>query len=131
MFLLDTNAVIAVLNTPECSVSRKLRRKKTASVFVSSVVLHELYYGAFKSARVDRNAALVDALAFNVIPFDRDDARHAGAIRAALASAGTPIGPYDVLIAGQALGRGLTLVTNNVAEFTRVAKLKTEDWSLA
>ncbi len=55
-----------------------------------------------------------------VLNFDKEDARQAGEVSAALAAAGTPIGPYDVLIAGQALARGLVLVTHNVSEFSRV-----------
>jgi tRNA(fMet)-specific endonuclease VapC len=70
----------------------------------------------------------VDGLRFPVVEFDHDDARHAGEIRAQLASKGTPIGPYDVLIAGQARARKLTLVTHNSAEFVRVPGLKVEDW---
>jgi tRNA(fMet)-specific endonuclease VapC len=67
-------------------------------------------------------------LRFEVLDFDREDARKAGEIRASLANAGTPVGPYDVLIAGQAVARGLTLVTNNTREFQRVASLRIEDW---
>ena len=129
-YLLDTNAVIAVLNAPAGDVAKRLRRKKPASVSISAVVLHELYFGAFKSVRVSHNVATVDGLAFNVLAFDRDDARAAGEVRAALQALGTPIGPYDILIAGQALSRRLTLVTHNVGEFSRVAKLKVEDWQL-
>jgi tRNA(fMet)-specific endonuclease VapC len=95
---------------------------------VSAVVIHELYYGAFKSQRVDQNVARVDALQFSVLEFDEDDARQAGQIRAHLASKGTPIGPCDVLIAGQAKARELTLVTHNTTEFQRVPGLKVEDW---
>ena len=61
--------------------------------------------------------------------FDDEDARAAGAIRAALQTAGQPIGAYDVLLAGQARRRGATLVTSNVGEFKRVAGLKCEDWA--
>ena len=74
---------------------------------VSAIGAHELFYGAFKSRRADRNVALVDALRFAVLEFDNEDARQAGRIRALLARKGTPIGPYDVLIAGQAMARGL------------------------
>jgi tRNA(fMet)-specific endonuclease VapC len=95
---------------------------------VSAVVIHELYYGAFKSQRVEKNVARVDALRFSVLEFDEEDARQAGQIRAHLASKGTPIGPYDVLIAGQARARELTLVTHNTSEFQRVPGLKVEDW---
>jgi len=98
---------------------------------VSSVVIHELYYGAFKSQRVEKNVARVDALQFPVLEFDQEDARQAGEIRAHLASKGTPIGPYDLLIAGQAKARKLILVTHNTTEFTRVPGLKVEDWKVA
>lgn len=127
-FLLDTNAVIAVVNEPKGVVAKKLRRHAPPSIFVSSVVMHELFFGAFNSARTDTNVDLVDCLAFNVVSFDLDDARMAGQVRAALKSAGTPIGPYDVLIAGQAVNRGLTLVTHNVSEFARVPQLRIVDW---
>ena len=98
---------------------------------MSSVVIHELYYGAFKSQRVAKNVARVDALQFPVLEFDQEDARQAGEIRAHLASKGTPIGPYDLLIAGQAKARKLILVTHNTTEFTRVPGLKVEDWKVA
>ena len=71
--------------------------------------------------------ARVDGL-FPVLEFDQEDARQAGEIRAHLASKGTPIGPDDVLIAGQAKARKLTLVTHNTTEFQRVPSLKVEDW---
>jgi tRNA(fMet)-specific endonuclease VapC len=71
--------------------------------------------------------ARVDALRFEVLDFDREDARQAGELRARLAAAGTPIGSYDVLIAGQALARALTL-THNTSEFQRVPGLRIEDW---
>ncbi len=98
---------------------------------MSAVVLHELYCGAFKSQPAENNVARVDALQFPVLELDRDDARHAGEIRAQLASKGTPIGPYDLLIAGQAKARKLTLVTHNTKEFNRVPGLKVEDWKKA
>jgi tRNA(fMet)-specific endonuclease VapC len=94
----------------------------------SAVVIHELYFGAFKSQRVEQNVARVDALQFLVLEFDDEDARQAGQIRAQLASKGTPIGPYDVMIAGQARARELTLVTHNTTEFRRVPGLRVEDW---
>lgn len=131
VFLLDTNAVIAVVNNPRGAIAKKLRRHAPQNMFVSSVVMHELFFGAFNSARTEANVELIDSLAFNVLSFDLDDARMAGQVRAALKAAGTPIGPYDVLIAGQALNRGLTLVTHNVQEFARVAQLRVVDWLVA
>lgn len=127
-FLLDTNAVIAVLKDAAAPIGQRLRQCRPEEVFVSSIVLHELFYGAFKSARVERNLAVVEGLRFGVLEFSRQDARAAGKIRAALAARGVPIGPYDVLIAGQALARGMVLVTRNGAEFGRVAGLVVEDW---
>jgi tRNA(fMet)-specific endonuclease VapC len=67
-------------------------------------------------------------LQFEVLDFDRENARQAGELRTRLAAAGTPIGAYDVLIAGQALARALTLVTHNTGEFQRVPGLRIEDW---
>jgi tRNA(fMet)-specific endonuclease VapC len=127
-YLLDANAVIALLNDTTSPIARRIRRYAPRDVVVSTVVIHELYYGAFKSQRVDKNVARVDALQFPVLEFDQEDARQAGAVRAHLASKGTPIGPYDVLIAGQAKARKLTLVTHNTTEFQRVPGLKVEDW---
>lgn len=127
-YLLDTNAVIAVLKGADSPVGQRLRREAPGDVFISSIVLHELFYGAFKSARVERNLAVVERLRFGVLDFSAEDARAAGMVRAALAAKGTPIGPYDVLIAGQALARGLVLVTRNSGEFERVFGLSVESW---
>ena len=127
-YLLDANAVIALLNDTTSPIARRIRRYTPRDIGVSAVVIHELYYGAFKSQRVEKNVAHVDALQFPVVEFDQEDARQAGEIRAHLASKGTPIGPYDVLIAGQAKARKLTLVTHNTTEFQRVSGLKVEDW---
>lgn len=127
MYLLDTNAVIAALKG-HAGILAHIKSHAPQDVAISSVVAHELYYGAFRSVRVPENLARVDALQFPVLEFDRDDARCAGEIRAALASTGGPIGPYDVLIAGQALSRSLILVTRNGREFSRVGALKIENW---
>ncbi len=128
-YLLDANAIIALLNDTTSPIAKRVRRHAPRDFGVSAVVIHELYYGAFKSQRVEQNVARVDALRFSALEFDEEDARQAGQIRAHLASKGTPIGPYDVLIAGQAKARELTLVTHNTAEFTCVQGLKVEDWS--
>ncbi|MEW6561006.1 MAG: type II toxin-antitoxin system VapC family toxin [Pseudomonadota bacterium] len=128
LFLLDTNAVIALLNAQGGLVSQRIRQYRPADIGLPSIVMHELYFGAFRSQRIERDLALVDRLRFEVLPFDQDDARRAGEIRAALAAQGTPIGGYDVLIAGQASARGLTLVSRNVREFARVESLRVENW---
>ena len=73
------------------------------------MVLHELYWGAYRSARVEHNLAQIDALVFPVLDLDLADAREAGRLRAELAAVGLPIGGYDLLIAGQARARGADL----------------------
>jgi tRNA(fMet)-specific endonuclease VapC len=127
-YLLDANAVIALLNDSNSLTAQRARRHKPQDVGISAIVAHELYDGAFKSRRASRNVALVDALQFEIVEFDQDDARQAGEVRAALGARGTPIGPYDVLIAGQAKARELILVTHNTAELGRVSGLRLEDW---
>jgi tRNA(fMet)-specific endonuclease VapC len=127
-YLLDTNAVIALLNDPQSQTSKRARSHKPADIGISAVVAHELYYGAFKSQRVAANVTLIDGLQFEVVEFDKEDARQAGEIRAALAKQGRPIGLYDALIAGQAVSRDLTLVSLNTEEFTRVTGLRVENW---
>jgi tRNA(fMet)-specific endonuclease VapC len=127
-YLLDANAVIVLLNGTNPKLARRLRRESLADVGVSAIVLHELYYGAFRSSRPAANLAVVDQLQFSIVTFEKEDARSAGQVRPQLRVKGTPVGPYDVLIAGQALGRRLVLVTHNRREFARVAGLVTEDW---
>src|SRR5262245_51119214 len=106
-YLLDTNAVIGLLNDSNSKLAQRARQEKPADMAIPAVVAHELFYGAFKSQRAAHNVALVDALQFAVIEFDKEDARQAGEVRALLAAKGTPIGPYDVLIAAQAIPTGM------------------------
>lgn len=129
-YLLDANAIIAMLRDAASPPALRLRRHRVGDVAISAIVLHELFYGAFKSRRTDRNLAVVDALQFPVVEFDREDARHAGEIRAFLAAHGLTIGSYDVLIAGQAMARNLILVTHNTSEFSRAPGLMIEDWEI-
>jgi tRNA(fMet)-specific endonuclease VapC len=126
-FLLDSNAIIAIMKGHPGFLTR-LRRYQPLDFGIPAIVAHELFYGAYKGLKTADNLARVDALQFEVLEFDREDARQAGELRAKLAAAGTPIGPYDVLIAGQALARRLTLVTHNTREFQRVPGLSIEDW---
>jgi tRNA(fMet)-specific endonuclease VapC len=128
-YLLDTNALIALLRGVASPVNRRIREHAPADIAMAAIAMHELYYGAYRSERTNHNLDLVDNLLLEVIDFDRDDAREAGAVRAELAARGAPIGPFDVLMAGQARGRGLTLVTANVGEFLRIDGLTVEDWS--
>jgi tRNA(fMet)-specific endonuclease VapC len=126
-FLLDSNAIIAIMKASPGFLER-LKHHQPRDFGIPSIVAHELYYGAYKGTRVAENLARIEAMQFEIVDFDREDARQAGEVRARLATAGMPIGPYDVLIAGQALARALTLVTRNTREFQRVSGLIVEDW---
>jgi len=127
IYLLDTNAVIAIMKG-DAELLALLRRHVPQDFALSAIVVHELYFGAQKSERKAHNLARVEALQFPVIEFDREDARHAGEIRATLAVSGTPIDPYDALIGGQARARQLTLMTRNVREFERIEGLAIATW---
>jgi tRNA(fMet)-specific endonuclease VapC len=133
-YLLDTNAVIALLTNRPPRVRDRLRRAVAgeSAIAVSSVVLFELWYGVARSERRRENAERVRVFLSGrivVVAFDEEDAAAAGELRATLEAAGTPIGPYDLLIAAQAMRTRATLVTANVSEFERVGGLVWEDWT--
>ncbi len=132
--LLDTNVCIALINGHPPPVRARFHRAITAgaTIAVSSIVAFELWYGAAKSAQRAANVQRLEAYFAGPIDlhaFDDEDARAAGDVCAALEVAGTQIGAYDVLIAGQALRRGSRLVTVNVSEFARLTGLAWEDWA--
>jgi tRNA(fMet)-specific endonuclease VapC len=133
MMCLDTNVVIGCLSGRAPALAERLERELlTADFALPTIVLFELRYGIAKSARPRDNAERLVTfleLPIAILPFEPDDAEEAGDIRAALERAGTPIGPYDILIAAQARRRGATLVTANLREFARVPRLKTDDWT--
>lgn len=133
-YTLDTNACIALINGSSVTMRSRFKRAlgEGAVACLSTVVLHELWYGVSKSARRDYNTERVQmflAGPVEILLFDEADARAAGEVRAGLEQAGQPIGAYDALIAGQAVRRGLTLVTANTREFERVEGLMWEDWA--
>jgi len=104
------------------------------TIFIPSVALFKLCYGAAKSSQPQANQKAVEMFlegSIALLPFERGDAEAAGKIRAELEKAGTPIGEFDLLIAGQAVARGLTVVTSNLREFRRVRGLAWEDWARA
>jgi tRNA(fMet)-specific endonuclease VapC len=118
-----------IADDPGGAVSRRARSKAPVEIGLSVIAIHELGFRAFRSRRRERNLKLVDRLFFEAVPFEQEDGRQAGEIRAALAARGLPIGPYDVLITGQARARDLPLVTANTGEFSRVDGLAVEDWT--
>jgi tRNA(fMet)-specific endonuclease VapC len=127
--LLDTDTVIALLRGHE-KLAQKARTHPVRSLAISAITLYELRVGVEKSRDHEKNRrALDDALApFALAPFEDTAAREAARIRAILEKRGRGIGPYDTLIAGQALSLGMTLVTANTREFARVPGLKLENW---
>jgi tRNA(fMet)-specific endonuclease VapC len=136
MICLDTNIVIAVINQRAAAARQRLMKTLHEGIIVGipTVVLYELWYGIKKSARAQQNIdALDNFLALDVTrwPFELEDAEEAGDVRAVLERLGTPIGPYDMLIAAQARRRGAILVTANKNEFSRVPGLQTQDWAIA
>lgn len=128
-YLLDTDICIYTIKNRSDALRRKFN-EKADGLCISSVTLSELFYGVFRSARPDENRKIVTGFAarLTVIPFDEEVARHAGNIRADLANRGTPIGPYDAMIAATARSKGLILVSNNQREFSRVDGLRLENW---
>jgi tRNA(fMet)-specific endonuclease VapC len=133
-YLLDTNACIALINGDPATVRARMQKATAAGahILVSSIALFELWYGVAKSKKQDFNRKRLEAFLSGpilVLPFEDDDSRVAGSVRAALESVGKPIGAYDLLMAGQALRHDLTLVTSNVSEFLRVKGLSCQDWA--
>lgn len=128
-FLLDTDILVELLRGRGDGLRARFNRHEE-SIHVSSVSVMELVYGCERAGDVPRShRAVAEFLAFvSVLDFDAPAALEAGKVRAALARAGTPIGAYDVLLAGHARARALTLVKRNVGEFARVPGLVVESW---
>ena len=129
-FVLDTNICIFAIKNKPGAVRQALNRRP-GQLCVSAITAMELRYGAEKSATPAWNHAVIDGFLkrLEVLNYDRAAAAHAGRLRAELARAGTPIGPYDAMIAGHARSRGFVLVTNNTREFSRVSGLRLDDWT--
>lgn len=135
MIHLDTNVAIALLNDRQPQVRNRFDRARATGtpLGLSVIVYHELMYGAAASERrkanEDKVALLIAAGGLQLIAFEEADAEEAADIRAHLRRQGTPIGPYDVLIAAQARRAGTALVTANTGEFIRVPGLQVLDWA--
>ena len=130
MYLLDTNICIFAMKNTYPALSQKLFRIPPSEIFVSSITVGELEYGSSKSKWGERTRNIMNLFlaAYTILPFDQDDAAVFGRIRAELAKAGSPIGPYDLQIAAQGIAKGLTVVTHNTGEFSRVSGIALEDW---
>ena len=134
MIVLDTNVVIAITNRrpDRARILFHEQLSRGTTIAVSTIAVFELRYGAAKSAKPAFNHRVLDEFLagyLDVLEFSSADAVEAGNIRAALEVRGTPIGPYDTLIAAQALRHHATLVTANTREFERVMGLRVVDWT--
>ena len=129
MYVLDTNTLIYFFKGMG-SVADNLLSKKPADIGIPAIVLYELELGIAKSAAPKKRAMQLDKLidAVQILGFSTPEAKASAQIRATLEKQGTPIGPYDTLIAGTALANQGTLVTHNTGEFKRIKKLAVEDW---
>jgi tRNA(fMet)-specific endonuclease VapC len=129
-YLLDTCTVSDFLKGFP-NVLRRMTQTGPELLAVSIVTRLEIDYGlALNPERAEKYAPLLDDF-FSVVPaleFGLADAQASAALRASLRRQGRPIGAYDVLIAGTALARGLTVVTSNTGEFDRIAGLRVENW---
>jgi tRNA(fMet)-specific endonuclease VapC len=128
-YMLDSSFCIDVMRDKTQSLRDKFKINSN-QMAISTIVLHELYYGAANSPELDHARAKVEKFCAGVSVLDFDDsaAAHAGEIRSDLRRKGQTIGGYDTLIAGHARSLGLTVVTGNLKEFTRVDGLRCEDW---
>ena len=131
MYLIDTNICIYAMKGLFPAMNRRLIDDRE-QIFVSSVTVGELEYGATKSRWSERARQIFQAFLANyiIVPFDENDAIVFGKIRAQLATNGTPIGAYDAMIGAQGVARNLTVVTHNTKEFRRIPGLLLEDWTV-
>ena len=129
-YMLDTDICIYTINERPSKVLSAFRRFQSAGLGISSVTASELYFGVARTGSQRNLEALRRFLAtLEIAPFDAAAAEVCGSMRAWLASQGTPIGPYDTLIAAHAHALGAILVTNNTREFDRVPGLRVENWA--
>ena len=129
MYVLDTNTIIYFFKGMG-HVSNMLFQKPPNSIGIPTIVLYELEVGIAKSVAPEKRMEQLEALTaiVTILPFGIDEVKFAANIRANLEKVGTPIGPYDVLIAATALTNNDILVTRNTKEFARIEGLQLENW---
>jgi tRNA(fMet)-specific endonuclease VapC len=128
-YLLDTNIVSDLVRNPQGAVAARIAKLGEDTVFTSIIVTAELHYG-LACKRSDRLARQLETVlsGLEVQPWDAPADEHYGEIRAFLQGKGKLIGGNDLLIAAHALALDVTLVSDNVREFSRVPGLKLENW---
>ncbi len=129
MYLLDTNTLIYFFKDIG-NVAATLLSKSPKDIYIPAIALYEIEVGIAKSNNSKKRKNQLESFTSrtSILPFGSKEAEVAAMIRAELEKRGTPIGPYDTLIAGTALASNATLVTHNTKEFNRVGGLAIEDW---
>ncbi len=131
-YLLDTNICIYIINEKPPNVLRKFEKFPVSDFGISAITHAELQYGIEKSNKKKKNQLALDdfLLPLTILPFHgKRLIKCYGEIRRSLESKGNTIGPLDMLIAAHALGLNLTIVSNNIREFSRLPELKCENWA--
>lgn len=130
-YMLDTNICIFAIRNSNDNVLKKFHEHLDDELYISSITLAELMYGAEKSKKPEqnRNALLQFLTLIDTKEFSEKAAIEYGKIRAFLENQGTPIGPLDTLIAAHAVSENMILVTHNTKEFLRVPDLTVENWT--
>ena len=129
-FMLDTNICIYIIKQKPPNVIERFYQTEISEISISSITLSELFNGVSKSSKPEQNQiALTQFIApLDILSYDDEAAQYYGELRVHWEKQGRPIGCLDMLIAAHALSATCVLVTNNEKEFTRVPKLKIENW---
>jgi tRNA(fMet)-specific endonuclease VapC len=130
-YMLDTNICIYIIKQQPQAVIKKFKLFNVGDICISSMTFAELMYGVEKSLHLKKNKTALEEfiLPLDIMPFDDRAACCYGEIRAHLEKNGKVIGPLDLIIAAHARCLNAVLVTHNVKEFSRVPKLKVENWA--
>lgn len=130
-FLVDTDIIIYWLNNKFPSINAKIKSIDDDKIFISSITVAELFYGAFNSSNTNNNLKVVTGLTqnINILNFDPKTGQEFGRIKAELKKSGKIINDSDLFIAATAITHQMTLVTNNENHFERIKNLPIENWS--
>ena len=130
-FLVDTDIIIYWLNNKYPQINQKIIDVGDDKIFISSITVAELFYGAYNSSNPEKNLKLINdlILEINVINFDPKAGEQFGNIKAELKITGKIINDSDLFIAAAAISNEMKLVTNNEKHFQRIKNLKIENWS--
>ena len=131
-YMLDTNMIAYAKNRNPICVLQKLQQHDPSEICISSITMAELEFGVFNSSKPEQNrvALMLFLSNISILPFDSAASFEYGDIRHYLKTRGTPISGNDMLIAAHARSLGITLVTHNTREFSRIPNLSLEDWAV-